>query len=470
MKINSHSGPRADGPAADGTRRRGRPLVAKGAVLGLAGLAATVLVPGSPSAFASGAHGVVQAGKSSGCKPGATPVVAWIWVPGINRAVNLFNKTHPNICVTLDDVGAGNAEYVKLASAIKAGTGEPDVAEVEYSELPNFEITHSLLNLDSYGAGKVKKDFAPWAWQEVSQGSAVYAIPGDSGPVGLYYNSTLFAKYHLALPKTWAQFASEAATFHKDDPAAAFTNFDATDIGWMLALMAQDDAFPFKYTGGANITIDFNGSKQVAFADYWQKLINAHLVQTNTDGTVMWGEMAKSLDATWLPAAWGPSYFAPAAGKSSGLWRAAALPQWSAGADVQTNLGGSSYPVMASSKHPAQAAEFSIWLNATMQSWNVIKTPPSSLFPTFTPLLSSSSFRSLTYPVSGSSHPNVVFDTTAEKVTPVEWPPFMTEVITEAGSVFAGTLDGKATLKSTFDQFQKTLVSYAKSEGFKVTT
>lgn len=459
------------GPKAERFRYHGHPMAAKGAVLGLAGLVGAALVPGGPSAYASSPQRLVQAAKSSAsCKPGATPVVAWIWVPGINRAVNLFNATHSNICVTLDDVGAGNAEYVKLASAIKAGVGEPDVAEVEYSELPNFEITHSLLNLVPYGANKVKNDFAPWAWQEVSQGSAVYAIPGDSGPVGLYYNSGLFAKYHLPLPKTWAQFASEAATFHKEDPSAAFTNFDATDIGWMLALMAQDGAFPFKYTGGANITIDFNGPKQLAFAAYWQKLINAHLVQTNTDGTVMWGEMAKSLDATWLPAAWGPSYFAPAAGKSLGAWRAAPLPQWSAKADVQTNLGGSSYPVMASSKHPAQAAEFSMWLNATMKSWNVIKTPPSSLFPTYMPLLKSASFKTLTYPVSGSSHPNVVFDTAAEKVSPVEWPPFMTEVITEAGSVFAGTLDGKATLNSTFDAFQKTLVSYAKTEGFKVTT
>ncbi len=289
-------------------------------------------------------------------------------------------------------------------------------------------------------------------------------------PVGLYYNSKLFAKYHLALPKTWAQFASEAATFHKEDPAGAFTNFDATDIGWMLALMAQDGAFPFQYTGGANITIDFNGPKQMAFANYWQKLIKARLVQTNTDGTVMWGEMAKSLDATWLPAAWGPSYFAPAAGNSMGVWRAAPLPQWKAGADVQTNLGGSSYPVMASSKHPAQAAAFSMWLNATMQSWNVIKTPPSSLFPTYLPLLRSPSFKTLTYPVSGSSHPNVVFDSAAEKVTPVEWPPFMTEVITEAGSMFADTLDGKATLNAALNAFQKTIVSYAKSEGFKVST
>ena len=50
---------------------------------------------------------------------------------------------------------------------------------------------------------------------------------------------------------------------------------------------------------------------------------------------------------------------------SIGQWRAAPLPQWTAGADVGADWGGSTYPVFAQSKHPAQAAEFSEWLNAT---------------------------------------------------------------------------------------------------------
>jgi ABC-type glycerol-3-phosphate transport system substrate-binding protein len=43
----------------------------------------------------------------------------------------------------------------------------------------------------------------PWAWQEVSQGSAVYAIPGDAGLMALYYNSALLAKYHITPPINW---------------------------------------------------------------------------------------------------------------------------------------------------------------------------------------------------------------------------------------------------------------------------
>ena len=78
--------------------------------------------------------------------------------------------------------------------------------------------------------------------------------------------------------------------------------------------------------------------------------------------------MDKGIDASWLSSAWGPSYFAPDAKASVGAWRAAPLPQWTAGANVAANWGGSTYPVFAQSQHPQQAAEFAEWLNANSAS------------------------------------------------------------------------------------------------------
>jgi multiple sugar transport system substrate-binding protein len=160
----------------------------------------------------------------------------------MGRAVDEFNKTHPNVCVTQEDVGAGDPEDVAITNALKAGSGAPDVAEVEFDELPSFEITHNVVNLVPYGANNYKSDFVPWAWQEVSQGSAVYAMPGDAGPMAFYYNTVLLAKYHITPPATWAEFATAAATLHKDDPSAYMTNFSAVDLQWVMSLMAQDNA------------------------------------------------------------------------------------------------------------------------------------------------------------------------------------------------------------------------------------
>ena len=462
-------------------RRRGIAVAAIAAVAAVTGLAACSSGASSSSTATGGSSSsaaapspsssvTVEAGGSCSSSS-AVKIMFWAWVPGMGRAVNEFNATHPGICVTQEDVGAGDPEYVAITNALKAGSGAPDVAEVEFDELPSFEVTHNVDNLVPYGANNYKSDFVPWAWQEVSQGSAVYAMPGDAGPMAFYYNSALLAKYHITPPTTWADFATAAATLHKDDPSAYMTNFSAVDLQWIMALMAQDDAWPFSYSGGSSVTINWTGAKQMAFAQYWQNLINAHEVNDTTDvSATSFADMDKSIDASWLSSAWGPSYFLPDAKSSLGDWRATALPQWTAGADVAANWGGSSYPVFSQSKHPAQAAEFAEWLNATTTSWNITKTAPSLLFPTYVPLLNNPSYKDLNNALSGTSDPNVAFTAAASHVTSDEWPPFMTEALNEASTVFAGVANGKETLQAAFTSFQNVLVSYAKAQGFTVST
>ena len=463
---------------------RGRRSSAARTVAWIAGAAAVSVL-----AACGGSSGTTSSSSSSGgsaasptpgttvlagasCKSSsATKITFWAWVPGISRAVNQFNKTHPSICVTLEDVGAGDPQYVKITDALKAGSGAPDVAEVEFDELPSFEVTHSVVNLTKYGADKYKSDFVPWAWDEVSQGSAVYAMPGDAGPMAFYYNSKLLAKYHITPPATWAQFATAAAALKKANPSAFMTNFSATDLQWVMSLMAQDNAWPFAYSGGSHVTINWTGPAQMAFANYWQKLISAHEVNGTTDvSATSFADMDKGIDASWLSSAWGPSYFAPDAKSSVGAWRAAPLPQWTAGANVAANWGGSTYPVFTQSKHPAAAAQFAEWMNGTNESWAILKTAPSSLFPTYVPLLSDPSYKSITVPVSGTSHPDEVFTAAASSIKGVPWPPFMTEALTQSATVFAGVLNGKTTLQQAFKNFQNVLVNYAKQQGFTVST
>lgn len=454
------------------------------AVAGLAGVAAVTLLAacssggssspgggatGSASASASASGTPVLAGGN--CSSSATHLTFWAWVPGMSRAVTQFNASHPDICVTLQDPGAGTGEYVPLNNALKAGTGAPDVAEVEFDLLPSYEIQHYLVNLVPYGATKYKSNFAPWAWSQVSQGSAVYAMPSDFGPMGFYYNQQTLAKYHITPPATWDQFAQDAIKLHSQNPKAYLINFPANDPQWLMDMMAQAGAWPFQYTGGANLTINWTGPAQQKFATFWQKLLDAHAVSAITD---LSAQESTELDTGTLAgaiySAWAPSYFAPNVKHSMGQWRAAALPQWTAGTSVGSDWGGSTYPVFSQSKHPAQAAQFAEWLTATDQSWSIVKTPPSSLFPTYLPTLQSSSFKALTYPISGTSQPNQVFSAGALSIPLTTWPPFMTQVLTQGATTFGAVVNGKQTLAQAFAAFQQQEVAYAKSQGFNVTT
>jgi multiple sugar transport system substrate-binding protein len=462
-------------------------LKKRGITMAVAGAAAVSLLAacssgGSSSSSAAGGGTSTKAGASASasatvlaggksCSSSATPVMFWAWVPGISRAVTEFNKTHPDICVTLEDPGAGGAEYTLLNNAMKAGSGAPDVAEMEFDEIPSFIIQKYVVNLVPYGANNYKSKFAPWAWSQVSQGGAVYAMPSDFGPMAFYYNQQVLAKYHITPPKTWAEVSADAAKLHQQNSSAYLLNLSPNDLQWLMSVMGQAGAWPFKYSGGSNVTINWTGPAQTQFAKYWQDLIDQHAVSTVNDaGTQVNTNLDKGVTAAAIFSAWAPSYFVADVKQSMGQWRAAPLPQWTAGANVGADWGGSTYPVFTQSKHPKEAAEFSEWLTSTDQSWNIVKTPPSSLFPTYLPTLNSSSFTSLTYPISGSSQPNQVFSAAAQSIPATPWPPFMTQALTQANTTFGGVLSGKETMQQAFAAFQTAEVNYAKAQGFTVST
>src|SRR5579883_3084301 len=215
-------------------------------------------------------------GGTGGTTTSSGPVTLtfWSWVPNLQQEVNLFEKSHPNIKVKLVNAGQGTPEYTKLRTALKAGSGAPDVVQIEFQYLPTFELTGKLVDLSQYGASDVKNDYVPWTWAQVSQGSKVYAIPQDSGPMGLLYRKDIFDQYHLPVPTTWAQYAQEAIQLHKDNPKIYMTDFPPSDGAWFLALAWQAGSRPFK-ANGTNLTINFNDAPALKVADYWDNLIKA---------------------------------------------------------------------------------------------------------------------------------------------------------------------------------------------------
>ena len=76
-----------------------------------------------------------------------TKLTFWTWVPDIENEVKLFEEKYPAIDVTVENVGQGLAHYQKLRSAIEAGEGAPDVAQIEYQYIPSFVLPESLLDL-----------------------------------------------------------------------------------------------------------------------------------------------------------------------------------------------------------------------------------------------------------------------------------------------------------------------------------
>ena len=173
----------------------------------LIGVALVIMIPLAACGGSSSSSG------SSSTSSGPVTLTYWGWISSLGKQVALFNQTHPTIHVNWVNVGAGSIEYDKLFTAIKANN-EPDVAEIEFQLLPTFETTGGLVDLAPYSAASVNDQFVPYTWSQVLLGNSIYAIPQDSGPMGLWYRQDLFKKYHLPVPTTWAQYADDAAKLH----------------------------------------------------------------------------------------------------------------------------------------------------------------------------------------------------------------------------------------------------------------
>src|SRR5579884_1234142 len=184
-------------------------------------------------------------GTSSGTtSSGPVTLTYWAWISSLPQQVALFNQSHPNIHVNLVNVGSGTTEYDKLYTAIKANN-EPDLAEVEFQYLPTFETTASLVDLAPYGAASVKDQFVPYTWSQVLLGNSIFAIPQDTGPMGMWYRQDIFQKYNLPVPTTWAQFADDAAKLHAADPNEYITDFPPKQPGQFMGYVWQAGGRPF---------------------------------------------------------------------------------------------------------------------------------------------------------------------------------------------------------------------------------
>lgn len=296
----------------------------------------------------------------------------WSWVPGLDKTVTAFTKAYPNIKVNVKNLGGGPQTYTKLLTALKAGSGAPDVAQIEYGFLPAFVDTGGLADLSTLGANDYKKYFVPWTWGQVSpDGKAVFAIPQDTGPFAMVYNAPALKKYGIATPKTWADYAKAAATVNaKSAGKVKLGNFYATFAPWFMALAWADGGQFFKRDGDSWVqTLNNPSAKKVL--NYWYGMIKKGDVSTlNAFTSDYWNAVGAGTVLSNFEAAWGPGGYAGSLkDKTAGSWRAADLPQWAAGRSVKSgNWGGSSNVITNQSKHKDAALLFSLWLNLSQSA------------------------------------------------------------------------------------------------------
>lgn len=400
----------------------------------------------------------------------AVNLTFWAWTPHTQNQVDLFMQKYPHIKVTLENIG-GEDQNTKIRAALRAGTGFPDVVQAEFQRIPSFRAVDALLDLAPYGGNDVRDQFVDWAWESVSDGDAVYAMPWDSGPMGLLYRSDLFEAAGSATPpETWEGFAELAKKYATDNPGRYLTNFGANNGGWMIGVLWQAGSKPFSGSG-ADITIRINDEPAKKWATYWQDLLDAKAVDLTPNWTPEWfAAFDNGTIASWIAAAWSPVQLTNVAKASIGKWHASQIPQWTAGRKDTSNWGGSTFSVIKPTAHPEEATLFATFMATDSEATRRYNTE-QFLFPVRKELLADASLMGTKSDFYGGQAVNEVFADAAQNVLPgYQFSPFHDVFTSALQEQISGAVSGNGTLSDALDRTQEAVVAYATEQGYNVTT
>jgi multiple sugar transport system substrate-binding protein len=444
--------------------------IATAATFGVA-LAAGMAACGSSSGTSSGSSASPATGSASSIaaalqKP--TTLTFWAWAPQSKDIVSAFEKQYPKVKVNLVNAGTSTAEYTKLQNAIKAGSGAPDVAQIEYYALPQFALSGSLANLDTLGLSSLKSEFSTAVWDSVDINGSLVGLPQDTGPMALFYNKKVFARYGIAVPTTWAEYAADAKKLHAANPKEYITN-DTGDPGFVTSMIWAAGGHPYASSGTKSVTINLQDAGSTKFANLWAPMIGSGLVAPVTSWTSQWYQgLANGSIASLVTGAWMPVNLETGVPAGKGDWRVAPMPAWTAGQPATAENGGSSDAVLKSSKNQLAAAGFLKFMN---EGAGAQISANSGDFPSANTILDSSSFLNAAPAYFGGQQINKVLSQAAKDVLP-GWSYLPFQVY--ANSIFPDTVGHAYTknlsLNAGLQAWQKNSASYGTQQGFSVTS
>ena len=122
--------------------------------LGMAATLGLTACSGSDDEGSTDASATVSQADIDKAMQTPTELTFWTWVPDIQKEVALFQRKYPAIKVNVVNAGQGQPQYPKLRTALTAGSGAPDVAQLEFQNIPTFTLTKICWTCGRMGRGR----------------------------------------------------------------------------------------------------------------------------------------------------------------------------------------------------------------------------------------------------------------------------------------------------------------------------
>ncbi|PRY68402.1 carbohydrate ABC transporter substrate-binding protein (CUT1 family) [Glaciihabitans tibetensis] len=436
------------------------------ALAGSAAAVALALTLGACSSSDNGGNGggETETDVAAALEQGGDLLV-WGWDATLPPMIEAFEEAYPNVNVELANVGTGTDAYTALQNAIQAGSGIPDVVHMEYSAVPQFALTEDLADLTPFGAADLEDSYTPGTWGSVAIDDGVYGLPLDSGPMAMFYNATVFEENGIAVPETWEQYVEAARTLHTADPSKYMVG-DAGDAGFVQSMIWQADGRPFQ-SEGTDVTVDLGDDGSNKFAEMWQPMLDEDLVAPVVTWSDEWYKaLGDGTINTLLIGAWMPVNLESGVPEAAGNWRAAPMPQYTAGDDTNAENGGSALVVTEASAQQALAYGFTEFSNS---GDGVGVRLEAGTFPATVADIESPEFTGKEFPYFGGQKVNEVLAAAATSVSSGwQYLPFQAYAVSIFNDNLGKSYTSDQPLTEGLASWQDAIVSYGNNQGFTV--
>ncbi len=397
----------------------------------------------------------------------AVKLSEWAWTSNENFSNDLFTKAYPSITINWTNNGV---PYAQILTATAAGTGLPDVIMSEYTYAPQFMAYGSFAAINKWVSRDTYLKYYPEVTLKwTAMDGQIYGTPQDSGAATMVYRKDVFDKYKLTVPRTWDEFATQAAKLHAADPTITMISYPGNWILGPMGLVWQAGGKLFDYANG-KWYISFKNPTSVKVFNFWAKLIRDKSVNADLWWNADWyKELTDGKAATVVSGGWFPEWLQLNSKVDPGIWQVALVPQWDASKPQNGEMGGSGFYVSSQSKNTEAAALFVLWLNSAKES--LVQLHDKSQLPILWGLNFTNSLAldlaNQAYPYFGGQKITPIsVNAMAQVKTAFTALPIMDYVSSSYNDEFQKFVTGAEDITTFLNNWQTNVVAFMKKQGF----
>lgn len=321
---------------------------------------------------------------------GEITVAAWnLAADSLSDTAEKFMEEHPGTKVTIEYT---TSDYNSIIPPLTAGQGAPDIVQVQQRDFPNFMEVFDGQFIDvADRLGDRKSEFAEVAMNLVQKDDAIYAMPWDIGPVGMYYRKDMFEEAGIDPEDitTWDKYIQAGQKLQNELEGVKMSSHSLTndDIAETYRMLMNQLGGQYYDENG---NLQFVTEENIQAMDMFKKMVDADLyLQAPT-----WDDRIRAFSndqiATILFPVWYAGTIKTQASDQEGKWGIMPMPAFTEGGPNQSHSGGSALAISSQTENEALAWEFLEYTLMTNEGQDI--QMDYGLFPSWQPYYETEKF------------------------------------------------------------------------------